>query len=130
MIPQSDRDFLKFNEVYFEQARLGFLHGMPPATLAHMEHLYRSYLDKNFILTAWCSACVVDMMVRLSRWWEGAQQEEENVSLLTMAGLDFLADVSGPISGDSTASDAESTPTPTAPGHRPKSRRKRTKLDA
>jgi len=127
----TDRDFLKFNEVYFEQARLGFLHGMPPATLAHMEQLYKTYLDKNFILTTWCSACVVDMMVRLSRWWEAVQQEEvETPSLLTMAGLDFLSDVSGPISGDSTASEPEPMPTPTAPGHRPKSRRKRTKLDA
>jgi hypothetical protein len=92
MISQTDREFLRFNAVYFEQARLGFLHGMPPATLIHMEHLYKSHLDKNFVLTTWCSACVVDMMVRLSRWWEGIQQEEENVSLVTMAGLDFLVD--------------------------------------
>lgn len=129
-ISQSDRDFLKFNGVYFEQARLGFLHGMPPATLAHMEHLYKTYLDKNFTLTAWCSSCVVDMMVRLSRWWEGVQQEEESASLATLAGLDFLVDAPEAVGGDSSASAPLVMVSQRTGDSRPKSRRKRTKLDA
>ena len=87
-LPQSDRDFLKHHGPYFEQARMGFLHGMPPSALPHMEHLYRTYLDKHFTLTTWCSSCVVDMMLRLSRWWEGIQQEEEAAALALQAAQD------------------------------------------
>lgn len=127
-INHTDRDFLKFNGVYFEQARLGFLHGMPPATLAHMEHLYRTHLDKNFTLTAWCSSCVVDMMVRLSRWWDGVQQEEvEAPSLATMAGLDFLMDPPEAIGGETAALTIEDVPRPRPADSRPKSRRGRPK---
>jgi hypothetical protein len=130
-IPQADRDFFRHNSVYFEQARMGFLHGMPQATLAHMEHLYRAHLDRNFILTAWCSACVVDMMVRLSRWWEGVQQEEvEAPSLATMAGLDFLSDPPEAISADLSAETVTTEVSIRPVDKRPKSRRGRPKKQA
>ena len=150
-LPQSDRDFLKHHGPYFEQARMGFLHGMPPSALPHMEHLYRAHLDKNFTLTTWCSACVVDMMQRLSRWWEGIQQEEEAAALalqaaqdranaitsadmdeiieanmINAAGADALEAISAPLAAEEPAAEER----PARKDNRPKSRRGRPKKEA
>ena len=123
---QSDRDFLKHHGPYFEQARMGFLYGMPPSALPHMEHLYRAHLDKNFTLTTWCSACVVDMMQRLSRWWEGIQQEEEAAALALQAGQDTVAAISAPLAAEEPAAEER----PARKDNRPKSRRGRPKKEA
>lgn len=123
---QSDRDFLKHHGPYFEQARMGFLHGMPPSALPHMEHLYRAHLDKNFTLTTWCSACVVDMMQRLSRWWEGIQADEEAAALAMQAGQDTLEAISAPLAALAPASEER----PERKDNRPKSRRGRPKKEA
>lgn len=98
MIHTSDREFIEGYKVYFDQAKLGFIHGMQPATMSGFENIYRTYLDKNFNLTVWCSACVVDMMQRLARWWEQEQIKEEERReqelLATQAGMDNIKEVS------------------------------------
>jgi len=64
-----DREFIEGHKVYFDQAELNFLHGMQPHVMLKFEMLYKAYLDPKFILTTWCSACVVDMMQRLAHWY-------------------------------------------------------------
>jgi len=92
MIHSSDREFIEGYKVFFEQAKLGFIHGMQPATMSNFENIYRTYLDKHFQLSVWCSACVVDMMQRLARWWEDQlikeDTEKEQILLATSAGID------------------------------------------
>jgi len=68
-----DREFIEGHKVYFEQADLNFLHGMQPHVMLRFEMLYKAYLDPKFVLTTWCSACVVDMMQRLAHWYRNLQ---------------------------------------------------------
>lgn len=69
-INDSDLEFLQAHKVYFDQAKLNFIHGMQPHVRNHFEMLYKKYLDKGFILTTWCGQCVVDMMKRLATWYD------------------------------------------------------------
>lgn len=68
-----DRAFIEAHKVYFDQARLDFIHGMQPHVQLIFERIYRTYIDPKFILTTWCSACVIDMMRRLDHWYTNLQ---------------------------------------------------------
>ena len=70
LINPDDRAFIEQHTVYFEQARLDFLHGLQLHQRNRFEEIYQTYLDSNFVLTTWCSACVVDMMKRIADWWD------------------------------------------------------------
>ena len=72
---QSDKEFIQENIINFESVRIGFLRDIPIHILNRYEQLYRSYLDPNYILTAWCSACVMDMMKRLIMYWDYINEE-------------------------------------------------------
>jgi hypothetical protein len=72
---QSDKEFIQENIINFESVRIGFLRNIPIHILNRYEQLYKSYLDPNFILTAWCSACVMDMMKRLVMYWDYINEE-------------------------------------------------------
>lgn len=74
---KSDKDFIQENIINFESVRIGYLRNIPIHILNRYESLYRQYLDPNFILTAWCSACVMDMMKRLVMYYDSLPKEEE-----------------------------------------------------
>lgn len=76
---QSDKEFIEENIINFESVRIGFLRNIPIQILNRYETIYRQYLDPNFILTAWCSACVMDMMKRLIMYWDELPKEETRV---------------------------------------------------
>jgi len=40
------------------------------------EHIYKLYLDPNFVLTKWCSSCVMDMLKRLYSYYLSLPQEQ------------------------------------------------------
>jgi len=67
---QTDKDFIQEHIINFESVRIGFLRNIPIHILNGYESIYRRYLDPNYILTAWCSACVMDMMKRLVQYWD------------------------------------------------------------
>lgn len=75
-INPDDAEFIRTHAVYFEQARLDFLHGLQPHVRNRFEMIYKAYIDRNFVLTTWCSACVVDMMQRLDAWWVGQKIQD------------------------------------------------------
>lgn len=89
-INPDDVEFIRTHAVYFEQARLDFLHGLQPHVRNQFEMIYKAYIDRNFVLTTWCSACVVDMMRRLDTWWT-----LHSVQQIINSGLDYtpLTDV-------------------------------------
>ena len=89
-INPDDLEFIRTHEVYFEQARLDFLHGMQLHTRNRFEQIYKTYLDKNFVLTTWCSVCVVDMMKRLDAWWIGCKIQDIVDSSIEQARLDLF----------------------------------------
>jgi hypothetical protein len=74
---QSDKDFIQEHIINFESVRIGFLRNIPIHILNGYESIYRRYLDPNYILTAWCSACVMDMMKRLLAYWDDINVEKE-----------------------------------------------------
>jgi hypothetical protein len=74
---QTDKDFIQEHIINFESVRIGFLRNIPIHILNGYESIYRRYLDPNYILTAWCSACVMDMMKRLIQYWDYVNEQKE-----------------------------------------------------
>ncbi len=79
---QSDKDFIQEHIINFTSVRLGFLRNIPIHILNGYESIYRRYLDPNYILTAWCSACVMDMMKRLVQYWDYVNEPKEEAEEL------------------------------------------------
>lgn len=66
-------DFLKANSINFETVKLGFVKNLPLPVLSQYEAIYRAYLDPQYVVTPWCSACVFDMLKRLTNLFEEYQ---------------------------------------------------------
>lgn len=87
-ISTADFDFLTSNKVYFEQARMKFLHGFAPGTMDRFYEIYVRYINPGYVLTPWCSECVIDMVARLASWYSHLRHEE---LLAVTAGADMVA---------------------------------------
>ena len=77
-INPADRNFIESHKVYFDQARMKFLHGFAPGTMDRFYDIYRRYINSGYILTPWCSECVIDMVTRLGAWYNDLRDQEEN----------------------------------------------------
>ncbi len=64
------QNWLEANIENWETAKNGFIRNLELDVLKMYEHIYRLYLDKNFVLTVWCGACKMDMITRLYTWYE------------------------------------------------------------
>ena len=64
------RDYLEAEKANWEMVQHGFVRNLDLPVLKMYEHIYRLYLDPNFILTVWCSNCVMDMIRRLYKHYE------------------------------------------------------------
>ena len=87
-INPADREFIETNKVYFEQAKMKFLHGFAPGTMDRFYNIYRRYINAGYILTPWCSECVIDMVTRLGAWYNDLRDQE---LLSIQAGADKVA---------------------------------------
>jgi hypothetical protein len=87
-INPTDRDFIESHKVYFDQARMKFLHGFAPGTMDRFYDIYRRYINAGYILTPWCSECVIDMVTRLGVWYNDLRDQE---LLSIRAGADTVA---------------------------------------
>lgn len=76
IIDQLDREFLDANKVYFEQAKMKFLHGFSPWVMDRFNAIFVKYVQPGYVLTPWCSECVIDMVTKLSAWYDGLRDEE------------------------------------------------------
>jgi hypothetical protein len=68
-IKQEHRDFLDANIGNYESAQNGYIRNLDLPELQMYEHIYRLYLDPNFLLSVWCGACKFDMIMRLYNWY-------------------------------------------------------------
>jgi hypothetical protein len=84
-INQDDRDFLESHKVYFEQAKMKFLHGFSPWVMDRFNAIFVKYVQPGYVLTPWCSECVIDMVTKLGDWYQ-LQKLKESV---TDAGISF-----------------------------------------
>ena len=66
-----DIKFLEDNIINFEAVALGFTRHIDFPILDEYTRIYQRNLDQQFVLNAWCGACVFDMLKRLSAHYEG-----------------------------------------------------------
>lgn len=76
ILTQDDREFLDAHKVYFEQAKMKFLHGFSPWVMDRFNAIFVKYVQPGYVLTPWCSECVIDMVTKLSAWYDGVRDEE------------------------------------------------------
>lgn len=88
-INPTDLQFLRSHKVYFEQANLNFLHGFNAHMMDTFHQIFMRYLQPGYVLTPWCSACVIDMVKRLGEWYDGIEDE---LALSMQAGADNVAE--------------------------------------
>jgi hypothetical protein len=75
-IIQEHRDFLNANIGNYESAKNGYIRNLELNDLKMYEHIYRLYLDPNFIVSVWCGSCKFDMIMRLYKWYEQKNEQE------------------------------------------------------
>jgi hypothetical protein len=76
ILTQDDRGFLESHKVYFEQAKMKFLHGFSPWVMDRFNAIFVKYVQPGYVLTPWCSECVIDMVTKLGAWYDGIRDEE------------------------------------------------------
>jgi hypothetical protein len=69
-IKAEHRDWLEANIGNYESAKNGYIRNLEFAELQMYEHIYRLYLDPNFLLSVWCGSCKYEMIMRLYKWYE------------------------------------------------------------
>jgi hypothetical protein len=73
---QEDRDFLELHKINFEAVELGYSRNIQFNDLTTYTQIYQRYLDRQFVLNAWCGACVFDMLKRLNNYYKNLQPIE------------------------------------------------------
>jgi len=63
------RAFLKEHYINYETALSGYVRNLDLPILKMYEHIYRTYLNPTFILTIWCAACRMEMIMRLYAYY-------------------------------------------------------------
>lgn len=91
-IKQEHRDWLDANIGNYETAKNGFIRNLELPDLQMYEHIYRTYLDPNFLLSVWCGACKFEMIMRLYKWYE--QQPKPTQSMFAHIDVSKLEDIS------------------------------------
>ncbi len=69
--------FLAQNEINFETTKLGFIRNLSPELLDQYANIYRAYIDPHYVITPWCSSCVMAMMERLMRIYDEQKAKQK-----------------------------------------------------
>lgn len=72
------REFLNKHINNYETAQSGYVRNLDLDIMKMYEHIYRTYIDPNFILTIWCGFCRMDMVLRLYAYYDKVLNEELN----------------------------------------------------
>jgi hypothetical protein len=78
---QAEIKFLQDNIINFESVKLGFARNIGHDVLAKYEQVYRNHLDPQFVLTYWCGSCVLDMLQRLSSYFENYMAGQASLTI-------------------------------------------------
>ena len=73
---QEHKDYLEEHIANWHTVENGYVRNLDIQLLNMNEHIYREYLDPQFVLTKWCSSCVMDMVYRLYKYYFNLPQEE------------------------------------------------------
>lgn len=75
-IKQEHREWLNANISNYESAKNGFIRNLELDDLKMYEHIYRAYLDPNFIVSVWCGSCKFEMIMKLYKWFENNNNQD------------------------------------------------------
>jgi hypothetical protein len=73
---QEHKDYLESQIANYHTVQSGYIRNLDISLLNMYEHIYREYLDAQFVLTKWCSSCVMDMVERLYYYYLNLPQED------------------------------------------------------
>jgi hypothetical protein len=73
---QSHKDYLEEHIGNYHTCQNGYIRNLDIHLLNMYEHIYRTYLDPQFVLTKWCSSCVMDCVQRLYAYYLALPQEQ------------------------------------------------------
>ena len=76
-----DIKFLEEHIINFEAVKLGFSRHIDFPILDEYTRIYQRNLDQQFVLNAWCGACVFDLLKRLSAHYDGIKFMEKRNAL-------------------------------------------------
>lgn len=72
---QEHKDYLEANIGNYHTVQNGYVRNLDIHLLNMYEHIYRENLDSQFVLTKWCSSCVMEMLQRLYGYYLSLPQE-------------------------------------------------------
>ena len=72
---QEHKEILKEHYNNWETIQSGYMRNVDMTILRMYEHIYKTYLDRNFVLTHWCSECKMDMVKRIYTLYESLPVE-------------------------------------------------------
>jgi hypothetical protein len=75
--------FLKEHYINYETALSGYVRNLDLPILKMYEHIYRTYLNPTFVLTIWCAACRMEMIMRLYAYYVNLPVEKEDDTIIT-----------------------------------------------
>jgi hypothetical protein len=61
----------------------GYVRNIDLDILKMYEHIYRKYMNPDFILTVWCSHCIFDMIKRLYEWYDLQPNDDLVITFIT-----------------------------------------------
>jgi len=73
---QEHKDYLEQNIGNYHTVQNGYVRNLDIHLLNMYEHIYRTYLDSQFVLTKWCSSCVMDCIQKLYAHYLSLPQEK------------------------------------------------------
>jgi len=85
---QEHKDFLLENINNWHTAQNGYVRNLDLPLLKMYEHIYRTYLNSNFVLTHWCGGCKMEMITRLYKYYESLPTE--NISVVEEVKTDNI----------------------------------------
>lgn len=87
---QEHIDFLELNIHHKETLAAGYVRNLDKQLLDTYEGIYRQYIDKDFILTKWCSTCVYDCLKRIYDYYDAHVLSNRNVVSVSHGTNDFI----------------------------------------
>lgn len=72
---QEHKDYLEEHIGNYHTVQNGYVRNLDIHLLNMYEHIYKLYLDPQFVLTKWCSGCVMEMLQRLYSYYLSLPQE-------------------------------------------------------
>jgi len=77
------REFLKEHYINYETALSGYVRNLDLPILKMYEHIYRTYLNPTFVLTIWCAACRMEMIMRLYAYYVNLPIQKKDDTIIT-----------------------------------------------